>query len=529
MTTPAANPSADLEARFNAFLRLLDEPFGGKAVFAHYVAHARVAYMQDLRPIAEVGDDAYALGLAAAAMVHDENHPGVPRRPVIPAAVLIGDAEEADGRRVAWFKATEAVDGRTLYVAAGFERGHDGAWRIGWLTLAPKPEAWTYADGLVQALADFPFVHIGDLAVPRSWLDLAWHRLHGHPRPALGILPEARFACHGSGACCVKGFNTFVPAEAQPLLDAIPWERHAPRLVGTKLEPAGDGRLRLKHQDDDCRFLEAGRCLLHSIVGRSVFPICTIYPVLFQETPDGVAVALSPACPSARANLGPPLADRTEDLYARYAMRNPGPAEAWRLEADGPDDWAAYKAAEAGVLAQLARTELPLARRLWLGSRWLDHAATGSVPDDLDDEPAPQAEDPDGNRLALLAGLATAFSLPLPEGDGLEPRPLGPEREAMLANVFRNQLHAKAFGAKWGLRVAHHVNVLGWMVACYAAARYGDEAPPEKLYWQVGTALMHGALGHLLETNEALRGMVADPGFGSWMLGDPPPFRGSAG
>ena len=523
---PADHPA--LEARFNAFLALLDEPYGGKVLFEHYAAEAQLSFKFELTPAATLGCDTFALGLAAGALMHDEERPGQPRRPVIPHATLIQLTPAAAGRRVAWYQAREGVDGQPLYIAVGYVLAPDDAWRIGWLTLAAKPADWSYADGQVQALADFPFALNASFAAPRSWLDLAWYRLYGHPRPPLSILPEARFGCGASTACCTKGFTIDVPAGVQAFVDAIPWERHAPHLQGTRLEAIGGRRVRLKRDDEDCRFLDEQRhCRIHTIVGRSVFPVCTVYPMMFHETPDGVAVALSQACPTARANAGPPLAGQLDDLYARLALRSPMPPAAFRLERDAAPDWPAFQAAEAGLLAQLARAELPLAHRLWLGSLWLDRAGAGGDGTALDAAaldtvPGPVAEDPAGQRLALLAQLALHFRLPLPATPGLSPVALGAEVEAALANAFRNQLHSKVHAAKHGLRLAHHVNVLGYMLMRYAAARHGGATLPARLPWQIGSALMHGALGQLLETQPELLDMLSEPGFAAWLLGDPP-------
>ena len=518
MTVPAATDRTDLEARFNAFLRLLDEPYGGKVLFTHYAPEAGLPHKFEVVPAAELGADAFAYGLAAGALMHEEEPGQGPRRPVIPEATLLSLDDDLDGHRVAWFRAHEAVDGTGLFIAVGLRRGADGAWRIGWLTLAPAQAPWSYREGLVQALADFPFALNAGMGLPRSWLDLAWFRLHGHARPALSFLPEARFGCGGSTACCVKGFNIDVPPGVQAFVDAIPWEDHAPHLKGTTFEPIDGRRLRLKRHDEDCRFLDDDRrCRIHAIVGRSVFPTCTIYPILFQDTPDGVAVATSPSCPSARANVGPPLADRMEDLYGRLAMRRPSVPDAFRLEKGAAPDWPAYQAAEAGLLALLDRTDLPLARRLWLGAAGLDAGRF----DDLDRRPAPTSHDPDGVRRTLLAGLASRFKLPVPEAEAWAPRDLDPDVEARLASMFRNQLHAKAHGARHGLRLAHHVNVLGFMLVRWVVARHGATEPPATLYWQVGAALMHGALGTALDAQPELLEMMTEPGFAAWMLGDP--------
>ena len=410
---------------------------------------------------------------------------------------------------MAWFEATEGVDGRTLHLAVGFVREAE-SWRIGWLTLAREPQSWSWEAGRVHALADFAYAETGRLAAPRSWLDLAWHRLHGRPEPPLRTLPGARFGCHGSTVCCDVGFNIEVPPGAQALVDAVPWaELGRPDLVGTRLEAREDGRLRVKGVGDRCRFLDGQhRCMIHAHLGRQPFPPCAIFPLLFRETPDGVSVAASQVCGSARANLGPLLAERSDDLWDRLALRLPEAVPAYRIEADGPADWPAFSAAEEALLAVLARDDLSLARRLWLGCRRLD-GVSGPA---LEVEAPPVANDAEGAREALLARLTAHFALPLPEAGLGQPMPA--EAEAALAGVLRNQLYAKTLSGDHGLRVAHHAGVLA-----HALVRRAGGHPSEGLLWRLSGVMLHGGLTGAFKAHPDLEEMMSQPSFGAWLLG----------
>ena len=90
---------------------------------------------------------------------------------------------------------------------------------IEWLLLADAGPARTYSEGRRQMLADFAFAEGGQIAHPRSWLDVQHYRLWGHDRPELLFLPEARFSCQSISACCDKDFRIEVPPAAQPFID----------------------------------------------------------------------------------------------------------------------------------------------------------------------------------------------------------------------------------------------------------------------------------------------------------------------
>jgi hypothetical protein len=74
---------------------------------------------------------------------------------------------EADSAEsAAWFEVTETHAHQRLVAALGL-RTREGARRIGWCTLAPDIEPWSYRDGLLQSLADYPSMRMTEPALAR--------------------------------------------------------------------------------------------------------------------------------------------------------------------------------------------------------------------------------------------------------------------------------------------------------------------------------------------------------------------------
>jgi hypothetical protein len=501
---------------FKRFLAVHDEPFGGKALYGYYTADAPVSFKYQIRTPMELGADEFALGLAAAAMVHEDEHPTSPRRPIVGEPSLVDFAREADGRVVAWFDLPERSGERVLHAAVGFEPQGEG-WRIGWLTLAAAIAPWSYTMGRIQTMADYPYAEGAGLAVPRSWLDVAYYRLYDKPRPAILTLPDARFGCQSSGVCCNIGFNVVVSPAAQALIDAVPWQDVAPELQGTQLPVMDNGRLKLKDTHERCRFLDDNKhCLLHKFAGRAVFTVCAVYPFVLEPTPDGVAVATSLTCPTARGNFGPLLQTRADDIHDRLAMLVPPPPNIYRLAADQEVEWELFKAEEAALLALLDRDDLTLQQRLWLGCRWLDghKAQESTIP--------PVSNEQRQANLVLLARVADLFELPLPAGAPAEIYAgLGLAQEAELARMIRNQLFSKRHSFKYGLRTAHHINILMYLLARYVQARHEDGRVPETLLWELGSRFLHGSLALALEHNPQWLDLLNDRAFGGRLIAHP--------
>lgn len=508
-----------LRERLEAFLAWSQDPYAGMALLAMQAPDAPIGFKFELVLAGQVDPKDYALHLAASGIVRDEGRLTAPN-PTFTDLTLSGASLEDDDRVVAWFDAVEAASRQEVAIGVGFVT-YDEAWRIGWLTLARAPQTWSWDHGRVQALADFPAAYASGNAVPRTWLDLGWYRIFAHPRPPLLTLPEARFGCHGSLGCCDKGFNIEVGAWAQHLIDAIPWEDHHPPLLGTKLKELPDGKLDLKRLDERCRFLdEQSRCRLHALMGRAPFPTCDLYPFQVHGTPDGVVVTTSLACRSARNRLGPAVADRAEEIWARLALHPPPEATEVRIERDRPVAWEAYREAEQALLALLDRRELPLDRRLWLGSLYLDALREGSFTDwaSLEAAPGPVATVTEADRVVLIAEAMGMLGVP-GLSDGSTFAPDDAESDRLVTDLSRNMVFSKYFSALYGLRSAWHAAALFTLFVRFARGAQPHGAVSDATLWMACASMTHGRLRRLFEVLPSFESLFLSPTFVAWCIG----------
>ncbi|MFP5502871.1 MAG: YkgJ family cysteine cluster protein, partial [Candidatus Sericytochromatia bacterium] len=255
----------DAPAILEAYLDAVEDPAAGEALYALLAPEAPWPFRREVVLAGAIPQAEFAGNHQAIGEAHAEQAPGQRRKPSLIDRRWLG-SEGDETRQVAWLQAREAESGLALTVAAGLVRGPDG-WQVGWATLADGRQAWSYAMGLAQTMADLPFT--GAIA-PRSWLDCAYKRMHGYDRPTLQVLPEARFACHSSAACCRVDYMIEVDPGFQAVIDAIPWERTRPDLAGTQLPRLPNGKLQVKQDGADCRFLDANRrCSIHAALGRA--------------------------------------------------------------------------------------------------------------------------------------------------------------------------------------------------------------------------------------------------------------------
>lgn len=264
-----------------------------------HAADAPVRHAQGVGPAGGVGE-------AEFARAHrDISLQGGERLPDFVDPVLLQETASRDApESIAWFEVRETRDGRRLLVAMG-SRMSDGVSRIVWCTLADRVEPWSFGDGLLQTLADYPWMRKAEPAAARSLIDAAYFRRYWRTPIRFSSLPDARFSCQMSTACCKHDYEITLPAEAQLLIDAMPWHRLDPILTGTRLHERPDGKLQLKSADETCRFLgRQNLCLIHQTLGRQPFGACCVFPFSFARTPEGVAVGLSPICGSVRPGSG---------------------------------------------------------------------------------------------------------------------------------------------------------------------------------------------------------------------------------
>lgn len=255
-----------------------------------------------------------------------------------------------------------------LDVALGLSWG-DGPWRLHFSTLAgmvARGSAW--AACRAAAFAEYPYLPGQSERCSRDWLDVAYRRRHKPGTPPLRFPPDARFGCHFTGTCCRRTWDITAPAEAQQVLDALPWDEVAPELAGLQLPVREDGLLLVKPRGSECQFLDgAGHCRLHKRFGTPIFAACTVFPFRFAKTPEGVDVVASSHCQSARDNVGPLMAERSVEIYQRLGM-SPLllPDHGFALAPELVVDWGRFDEAEQAVLEALRRDGLSSTQRLRL-------------------------------------------------------------------------------------------------------------------------------------------------------------------
>jgi hypothetical protein len=227
-------------ALFQDFLTAHSDPEGGSRLHTLYAEDAPVALDGHLLKKGEADEPRFVAAHREAGIR------GIGKLPVFEQVTLLAAHVEADGSRaVGWFQVLESGDGRYVTVAVGI-RLAAAQWRVGWCIVASGSHDWSYQQGLLQTLAEYPWMLSDQAVMPRSSLDASYFRLYRQSDVQLSFLPETRFSCHMSGVCCRFDYGIALPPAAQVLIDAIPWEEIRPELKGTRLDVRSDGRLQLK-------------------------------------------------------------------------------------------------------------------------------------------------------------------------------------------------------------------------------------------------------------------------------------------
>src|SRR6185312_11382008 len=224
---PGGEPPSDAAAAalmqlFSDFLQALCDAEGGRALYRMHTADAPVRQAQGVAPAAGIDEIEFARAH------RDISLRGGERLPVFSNPVLLQATASADDpESVSWFEVGENGNARRLVAALG-ARMTEGVSRIVWCTLADRLEPWSFTDGLLQTLADYPWMRKSDPATARALLDAGYFRRYWRPSVQFSSLPEARFSCQMSTACCRHDYEITLPPEAQLLIDAMPWHKLNP-------------------------------------------------------------------------------------------------------------------------------------------------------------------------------------------------------------------------------------------------------------------------------------------------------------
>ena len=524
MSSDPAHGSTQAESLMLEFLRALDDPEAGHALYELHLPDAPVRDREGVRL-------AHDVDAAAFAALHRElSLQGVDALPKFASPQLISvravqNTRDCGGSAVAWFEITETRSHRSVTAALGFGT-FEGSLRVGWCTLAARVESWSYRDGLLQSLADYPWMRRREPARARALLDASYFRKHQRSTVPLLTLPDARFSCQMSTACCRHDFEIDLPAEAQLLIDAVPWEAVRPSLAGAQLPVRPDGKLQLKALNETCRFLgEKSQCLIHQTLRRQPFAPCAIFPFAFAQTPQAVAVSLSPICGATRLGLGVAPLEREENLRERLDQASPRQPTGFRLAPDREIGWEAFRDIEKGLLDCLGAQDLPLRRRLFVGSRLLGALTRG--------EPVEVNRWVNEGPVEITSELRAAISTMLSNILGWDravlrslPSQLPPElsklevRETSIAvRVLQNVVFSKAYSYPYDLTTAHN-----FVIVLYLLTLIMQEASsgplPDALWQELGSLGVHGLLRSVLREGvpEGFRKLFGTSEFGLWAL-----------
>jgi hypothetical protein len=510
----------ELLSRFDAFLAALCDPEGGDALYRLHTSDAAVRLGTGIGPAAQIDADSFARAHRDISLSGRDVLPKFSR-----VALLAAPADPVADETVAWFEVSETREQRSLVAALGL-RTIEGTQRIGWCTFAAGIERWSYGEGLLQSLADYPWMRKAEPAKARALLDASYFRRYWRAPVKFTTLPDARFSCQMSTACCKHDFEITLPREAQLVIDAMPWDMLQPQLAGTRLRVRTDGKLQLKELNETCRFLSTtGRCLVHQTLGRQPFEPCSVFPFAFAQTPEGIAVGLSPICGSTRLGLGISLQDREDDLRERLGQTEPRQPNGFRLAPDVEISWERFRDIERGLCDTLAADELPMRQRLYVGTRLLG-ALKGNEPLELNrwvNEPpveiTPELREAIRGMLTKILIWDRAALRTLPPTIPPELFQLEARESPIVVRILQNTLFAKVYSYPHDLTTAYNFLIVLYLLVLIMQA--ASSGPLSDVMWQeLGSLGVHGLLRSVLHDGvpEGFRTLFGTAEFGQWML-----------
>jgi hypothetical protein len=208
--------SSDSIRLFDDFLQALCDPEGGGRLYQMHAPGAAIRCGDGVKSAADVDPAEFA------AAHRDISLGGADSLPRFHQATLLDLTHDADtGKSIAWFQVADAREQLSLPVAVGFVTTPNGL-RVGWCTVAPQVKPWSYRDGLLQSLANYPWMRNGTPTPARAIVDAGYFRHCWRAPLTFHTLPDTRFSCMMSAVCCKHDYEITLPAEAQM---ALPFSR----------------------------------------------------------------------------------------------------------------------------------------------------------------------------------------------------------------------------------------------------------------------------------------------------------------
>jgi hypothetical protein len=505
---------------FETFLAALGDPDAGETLYRLHAADAVVRCADAIQPAGKTDRVEFARAHREISLQGMDALPRFARSALLQAH----DGANTD-ESVAWFEVIETREERKLIAALGV-RKIDGVPRIGWATLGTRIENWSYADGLLHSLADYAWMRTAEPARARALIDASYFRHYWRSTVKLSCLPDARFGCQMSTVCCKHDFEITLPAEAQLVIDAMPWQSLRPELSGTQLPRRPDGKLQLKTLNETCRFLSPrGLCLIHQTLGRQPFGPCCIFPVAFARTPEGIAVGLSPICDSTRNGTGPALSAREDDLRERLVHAEPRQAAGLRLAPGRELSWEHFSAVEKALCEILAATQMPMRRRLYVGSRLLGALRDNQIAEMdrwLGEPPAAitvELRKAIHDMLGKILGWDRAALRRLPRAIPPTLFELEVREPVVVARILQNTLFCKTYSYPLDLTSAFNFLIVMYLLTLLMQQTVPGPLP-ETMWRELGALGVHGLLKSLLHEGvpEGFRTVFGTAEFGLWML-----------
>lgn len=503
----------DVSNLFDAYLQAMGDTDGGSRFYHLHAPTAAIRTGEGVRAAAEVDPVEFA------AVHRDISLSGQETLPIFRREAVL---ETSGDDSVAWFQVGEARGSLSLPIAVGFV---DGA--IEWCTVSPQVKRWSYQDGLLQSLGNYPWMRNGTPVKPRSMLDASFFRYYWRAPLTFQTLPDARFSCMMSTVCCRHDYEITLPPEAQMLIDAVPWARVQPQLTGTQLPVRPDGKLQLKTLNEHCRFLGNQRqCLIHQTLGRQPFGPCSVFPFSFAQTPEGVSVAMSPICGAARRGIGVAPLHREEDLRERFVQSEARRADAFRLAPGIEIAWLTFKDIEKALCDLLSEQGIPLRRRLYLGTRLLA-SLRDAEPLDMnrwvDESLVPisdELREALRGMLARVLGWERATLKALPSDIPPTLADLEVHETPVLVRVLQNTVFSKVYSYPFDLTTAFNFVIVLYLVALLLQSASQDGVLTDVMWQELGSLGVHGLLKFLLHEGvpEGFRATFGTAEFGQWLL-----------
>jgi hypothetical protein len=507
--------------RFDGFLHALCDPEGGSELYQMHAPSAAVRSGDGVKPAADVD-------LAVFATAHrDISLRGQDSLPRFHQATLLSCSFDSQtGESVAWFQVAEARERKSFPVAVGFVTTPSGQ-HLGWCTVAPQVKPWSYREGLLHTLANYPWMRNGIPSPPRTLLDASYFRHYWRAPVTFQTLPDARFSCMMSAVCCKHDYEITLAAEAQMLIDAMPWETVEPRLLGTRLPVRPDGKLQLKTLNEHCRFLGSyNQCLIHQTLGRQPFGPCSVFPFSFAHTPDGVSVAMSPICGAARRGIGVAPLHREDDLRERLVQSEARRTDSFRLNPGTEIPWENFRDIEKALCECLAAEGIPLRRRLYMGTRLLGAVRDGE-PLDMNiwlNEPlleiTSELREAVRGMLAKVLGWDRATLRTLPSHIPPTLANLEANDTPIVVRILQNTLFSKVYSYQFDLTTAHNFLIVLYLLTLVMQAASPGGVLSDVMWQELGSLGVHGLLKFLLHEGvpDGFRATFGTAEFGQWML-----------